>query len=499
MSLEFSRRSFIGGISALFASGTAKTYAAAVGAGRPNISFGVVSDIHITPKTHIEALCRRTGRAVPKVGKRFVELDIFEKSLRYFDRQGCDAVMVAGDMADDGLTGQLQVVADCWYGVFPDGRSKRDGRPVEKLFCCGNHDKDGVWYGLRTIFPYPPNELPEDEWLSKNIEEKWERILHEKYAPIYMKEVKGYKFIGAHWNNFDGIPAVVDYMKKHGDEVRGKKPFFFFEHQQPANTCFGTWAFNPDPYSTEALKSFPNAIVFSGHSHKSLLLPYNFWQGAFTSIGAATLCTLCGEYGRENGSVKYQNERIVMKRIQSGYHDHAHGMFVRVYDSFMEISRRDFATDEDLGETIVIPLPATEKSPFFYANQKAAGRAPGAFPAGAKVSVTGQKETDGERVRVKVPVARNVAGMPPVAEYEVEAIHREADVERTLFTRYVYSPRCYSDPSKDVGDVEAVFLGSLFPSTGSTRLKVRAREAFGHFNKPIVSDVLKFEGKERKG
>ena len=494
MGLEFTRRSFLGGLTALFASGTAKTYAAAVGAGRPNLSFGVVSDIHITPHAHIAALCKRTGRPVPKVGrKRFVELDIFEKSLKYFDEQGCDAVMVSGDIADDGLTGQLQAAADCWYGVFPDGKSTRDGRSVEKLFCCGNHDMGGVWYsGLRSLFQKPDKELPKDEWLSKNIAEHWERILHEKYAPIYMKEVRGYKFIGAHWRDWDGIPGVVDFMKKHGDEVRGVKPFFFFEHQQPANTCFNTWAFNPDPYSTEALKHFPNAVAFSGHSHKSLLLPYNFWQGSFTSIGAATLCTLCGEYGRENGSVKFQNERLAMKRISSQYHDHAHGMFVRVYDDFIEISRRDFATDEDLGETIVIPLPATEKSPFFYANQKAAGRAPGPFPDGAKVSATWRKGNDGELVSVKFPAARNIAGIPAAADYEIEAVHREADVERTLFTRYVYSPRCYSDPSKDAGDVEAVFLGSLFPPTGRTHFRVRAREAFGHFNEPILSDERNF-------
>ncbi len=491
MGIEFTRRSFLGGISALFATGVAKTYAEEVGAGRPGISFGVVSDIHITPREPFAALCKRMGKPFPVNNKRFLELDIFEKCLRYFDEQGCDAVMVAGDMADDGLTCQLQAVADCWYGIFPGDRSRRDGRHVEKLFIGGNHDFGGVHYGLPSVFPDIRKVLPEDEWLSKHMAEHWERIFHEKYAPIYMKEVKGYRFIGAHWDDWGGIPGVVDFMKRHGGEVRGSKPFFFFEHQQPANTCFGTWAFNPDPYSTEALKEFPNAVAFSGHSHKSLLLPYNFWQGSFTSIGTATLCTLCGECGRENGSSKFQNERLAMKRINSQYHDHAHGMFVRVYDAFMEISRRDFATDEDLGETIVIPLPATEKSPFFYANQKAAGRAPGPFPAGAKVSATRRMEKDGERVRVRFPVARNVAGMPPVAEYEVEAVHREADVERTLFTRYVYSPRCYSDPSRDAGDVEAVFLGSLFPPTGRTFFKVRAREAFGHFNEPIFSGPMK--------
>lgn len=487
MSIKFTRRGFLGGISALFASGAAKTYAEAVGAGKPNISFGVVSDIHITPRAHLEALCKRTGRVLPPNRKRVLETDIFEKCLKYFDECGCDAVMVAGDMADDGLTGQLQAVADCWYGVFPGDRSKRDGRHVEKLFIGGNHDFGGVYYaGTRALFPNE-KELPEDEWLSKHMAEHWERIFHEKYAPIYMKDVKGYKFIGAHWKDWDGIPGVVDFMKKHADEVRGSRPFFFFEHQQPANTCFSTWAFNPDPFSTEALKDFPNAVAFSGHSHKSLLLPYNFWQGSFTSIGTATLCTLCGEYGRDNGSCKFQNERISMKRVPSQYHDHAHGMFVRVYDGFMEISRRDFATDEDLGETIVIPLPATEKSPFFYANQKAASRAPDSFPEGAVVKAWMTAEKAGDRMHVKFPTVPYVAGRTPVAEYEVEAVHCEMDVVRTLFTRYVYSPKCYSNPSKDVKEIEAFFPGKLFPGSGRVVFKIRARDSFGHFNAPISS------------
>lgn len=490
MDIEFSRRTFLGGLTALFATGAAKSYAAAIGAGKPNLSFGVVSDIHITPRASIEDICRRTGRPFPGPSKRILETDVFERALRYFDGQGCDAVMVAGDMADDGYTGQLQAVADCWYGVFPGDRSKLDGRPVVKLFIGGNHDVEGPYFGGSTqIFPNW-NDVPDEDWLWNHIERHWERIFHEKFEPIYMKEVKGYKFIGAHWASWEGVPGIVDYMRKHGDEVRGRRPFFFFEHQQPAHSCLGEWVFNPDPFSGEALKRFPNAVAFSGHTHKSLLLPHNYWQGSFTSIGTSTLCTIVGEGGRENGGRKFENERVAMEPLYSSHRDHAHGMFVRVYDDFMEILRHDFATDEDLGETVVIPLPATEKSPFFYANQKADSRAPAPFPKNAAVRAYRGTGTERGRVYVKFPSVPGGPGRSIAADYEIEAVCREVDVERTLFTRYVYSPRHLGEPSKDVGEVVAFFPDDLFNVSGEVFFRVRAREALGKMNEPIVSSVL---------
>lgn len=165
MAVEFSRRSFLGGLSFLFAEGVVRTYAEAVGAGRPRVSFGVLSDIHINPRAACDAVRARMGLGPIATGRhRYVETDIFEKALRWFDERGCDGVMIAGDMADDGLRSQFQAVADCWYVVFPNDASTRDGRPVEKLFIGGNHDFLGVHYsGGASIHEHGAYRIPDDE------------------------------------------------------------------------------------------------------------------------------------------------------------------------------------------------------------------------------------------------------------------------------------------------------------------------------------------------
>ena len=491
MSVEFSRRSFLGGLSFLFAHGVTRTYAESVGVGKPNVSFGVLSDIHVTPKAACDAVRAKMGLGPVAAGRhRYLETDVLEKAFRWFDDRRCDAVMIAGDMADDGLTSQLRAVADCWYKVFPKNASTKDGRSVEKLFIGGNHDFSGVWYdGGAAIHENWKYQIPDDEWLAKDMAKHWKDVFGEDYAPVYMKTVKGYRFIGAHWNEWEGIPNVVPFVKAHETELRGKKPFFFFEHQQPANSCLGAWAFNPDPYSTEALKSFPNAIAFSGHSHKPLSLPYNYWQGEFTSIGTATLCTLCGEYGRENGPQRsrYDNSRVAMSAVRSNYHDHAQGQFVRVYDDFIEIERHDFAIDRPVGGTLVIPLPATKKSAFFYDNQVAASKTPAPFPDGAQITVDSGRDVFGSYIRLKFPTTRVVEDRASTADYRIEAVYEEADVVRTLFVRYVYSPGVFGPRELDTGEVTARFLRDLFPAEGKVRFVVSAREDFGKTNSPIVS------------
>ena len=82
--------------------------------GNPNLVIGIVSDIHL----------RGSETA-----------DTFIHTLEYFRSQKVDGVIIAGDMADQGLEPQLQVVADAWYKVFPDNKGL-DGKYTEKLFIC---------------------------------------------------------------------------------------------------------------------------------------------------------------------------------------------------------------------------------------------------------------------------------------------------------------------------------------------------------------------------
>ena len=79
MTGKLTRRGFIGGGAALLSTFAARSYAAAVGAGKPNLKFGVLSDIHVSPVAYM----LKYLKGDPKQ-HRPRETDLFEKALEYF-------------------------------------------------------------------------------------------------------------------------------------------------------------------------------------------------------------------------------------------------------------------------------------------------------------------------------------------------------------------------------------------------------------------------------
>ena len=481
MKIEFTRRGFIGSAAALLASASAESYAQTGGEGRARLTFGLLSDIHVRPGREME-------RLMP--GKKAIdtiETDLFEKALTYYDERGADAVVIAGDLADWGLIGQMQAVLDVWEKIFPGGRSRRDGRKVERLIVFGNHDFED-WRSKPCKAWFNGALPPEEEIFFRDREAHYARLFGEAYEPIWRKEVKGYTFIGAHWGRWKGIDAVEPYFAEVGDSLKGDRPFFYIQHAQPRNTCLGDWCWGADSgQATRALSPYPNAVALSGHSHKSLRNERNVWQGAFTSIGTATLSRLGVDAGRENAGHFVANHRAVMRGMRGyvageGIHA-AHGQLVSVYGDFLEIERREFVRGEPVGANWVVPLPAGREAPFCYASRQRAERAPAPFPDGAKVAVT----RTADRVRLTFPAARVVDGAAPVEDYEIEARYTEGGVSRTLFTRYVYGPEAFRRPSGRREDVTAAFDAALFPPGGDVTFFVRAHAAFGHFNTAIAS------------
>ena len=147
--------------------------------------MGVLSDIHIR--------CDK-----PEQG------EMFRKALEYFRDRGVDAVLLAGDIADTGRVAELEICANVWYSVFPDGKAP-DGRPVEHLFVFGNHCVDG-WQNPRYRSPTTDEQarLADAIGYADVRQKTWRRLFHEDFQPIWMKTVKGYPVIGAHWEKSDG-------------------------------------------------------------------------------------------------------------------------------------------------------------------------------------------------------------------------------------------------------------------------------------------------------
>ena len=404
-----SRRWFIGGAAAFGAfGGTRFAKAKAMPSGEPRLRFGVVSDIHIKCSLGADAADEEKFSGT------------FRHTLECFRDRGVDAVVIAGDLADNGIILQLEHVAATWRQVFPNDKAP-DGRRVERLFVYGNHDMGGLPFGRGRLRGMSDEEIGKRIILSdpKGV---WERVFDEPYVPIWTKEVRGYRFVGAQWlvkgcrgrdERFND--GIADFYAANSGKFDPSLPFFHVQHPHPKDTCYGPWAWGCDAgLATKALSAFPNAIALSGHSHYSLTDERSVWQGAFTSVGTASLLYLSDTYD-ENSPEGFDNtsacgsdaQRIdAAKMTPRMYHTGRQGMVWSVYDDCIVVERTDYMHDQRLGDDWVMPLPATEPRPFAFAARAKKFRPP-RFPDGARLGV--------ERV-----IAKNRGGK------DIPAVEREA-------------------------------------------------------------------------
>ena len=411
------RREFVSGIGAFGGLGLFGAVPGSCLDGTPNLRFGVLSDLHIRC---VKGDCGYDGGP-----------EAFEHALEYFRDRDVDAVMIAGDMSDLGLGDELMLVGRTWDKVFPNDRAA-NGKKVEKLFITGNHES-GIfqWNGclarLRKMFPDEAEFRR--QLLRYDYATWWEKAFHEPYAPFYHKQVKGYDFLCANWD--DGRPVTrpleeyvgkgganpetfgVDLRKwldEHGSALDPKKPFFYQQHSHLWKTTYGDWGWGHDRgIATEVLSAWPNAVSFSGNSHYSLTDERSIWQGAFTALGTATL--------RYSGTPYDSRDFASFENTVSRYRHRAkcdpvktmppydpmkcrQGMVVNVYDDRMVVERRDFCGDQPLGDDWVLPLPIENSAkPYGFAVRKEKARRP-SFVADAKLAVRRCKARNCKREEV---------------------------------------------------------------------------------------------------
>ena len=424
--------------------------------GNPNIVIGILSDIHITGDSSV---------------------DTFVHTLEYFRTQRVDGVIIAGDMADNGLLAQLHRVADAWFRVFPDNKGL-DGKYTEKLFIYGNHDVQAS---------------SSEDAIIKDVAASWKACFLEDYAPIWMKQVNGYYFIGAHWHN-NNIPGLSEFISGHADELGTEKPFFYIQHPHPLNTCNGPWAWGRDDGNvTKILNRYPNAVAFSGHSHSPLNDDRNFWQDKFTSIGTSSLSYLYPMPGREN---TYQDDWGGQPPTQMANIGGAgrQGMIMRVYDGAIAFERREFVDDQPVADPWVMPWPISLSEPLTFENRKKTAPVP-QFPAGTKLTVTqatgkDRYGTEQQQVTVHFPNLFKKDTGVRAFDYEVQVEHEWLDVRFISVTKRVMSPRCFMGEGQDAKEAFCVFGLSELPTLFRYRFVVRPCECFGKKGEPVYSDWI---------
>ena len=449
--MNVSRRWFIGGLAGALGTRPGRVFADMTGTfaqGRPELVFGVLSDVHI---------CLQKGG---KAFKKQYDVDTLIRAFAWFRDQGADAVVIAGDMAHSGLAGELKGVADAWFKVFPDDKAP-DGCSVTRMFVFGNHDWSSPW---RSKDVFPDEDERRSQLLFADPKKWWGECFHEDWTLFVRKEVKGYSFIGAHWCN-GGCTGRNEVFTKGmkayyaGQTFDPARPFFHIQHPQPKGTAHGdrVWG-QDDGESTAILSAFPNAVAFSGHSHTSLLDEKAIWQGAFTSVGTATLRdvnpNLPGLFSPEGGFENYKSPKDpqfaatyealkVMRHLD--IFNCRQGQLVRVFTDRMVFSRREFVTGMSLGPDLVMPLPATQAKPFAFAPRLARAQAP-AFPDGAKLRIKRgvgrtRKAKKGELVDVwdvSFPPANAREGVLPTS-YEIRT--KDAEGKNVVFGLLAFGTR----------------------------------------------------------
>ena len=462
---------------------------------RPNLKIGVLSDIHLHPLS-------------VSPSKR----DIFEKALLYCRDQGVDGVLIPGDLITDGETEAMELVAETWFKVFPGDRGA-DGRPVARLFLLGNHDCAGKYMRMAELKGRLADPKVKAEWFCLDRARHWERLFHEKYEPIFYKEVKGYRFILRNWiaPHLGDKDTLLEFIAAHGAELRGDKPFFFAQHPHPKGTCCQSWTDNggkpwidcsDDGRSTEILSRFPNCIALSGHSHTTLTDEHTIWQGAFTSVG----CSCLGGYafmfpGRENGQAHDDFKQITprpMTMPKLAFTASKQGMMMEVYDDRIVFHRREFNTGLSLGADWVVPLPSPGTRPYAFApRREAAAVHPPQFLPGAKVKVEEKRLPDraGEKKDMAVvtfPSIPSRDGAMRAFDFAVRAETRIGDCTRTLVEKRVYSPGMLRPEALDKDDASCTFAKEELALNRDVRFIVTPLDCWGNCGKPISSDWRRF-------
>ena len=500
--MNLSRRSFIGGAAAagVAAGCPVLRLAAAYAPSRaPKMSFGVVSDIHV--------------RIAPDGNgmRESHDCRAFIHALEWFRDQKVDAVMVAGDLADTGLVKELEAVAAAWWKVFP-GNKAPDGRRVERIFITGNHDWDAYTYDGEVFVKklYPDEAELGRNLLCRDLKGCWERIMQEPYVPIYRKDVKGYSFVGAHWQDVPCHPKcetafrhVPKWFEENGAKLDPSRPFFYCQHAHLQNTVYGPWAWGHDSgETTAALMAFPNAVAFSGHSHYSLTDDRSIWQGGFTSLGTASLraCALPGgELQPESGYENAWGGQNAFKAMDPLPETSRQGMLVRVFDDCIAFTRRDFSIDRMLGGDWVMPLPAAKSKVFAFETRRAKERPP-AFAAGATLAVAkvearnrgGKAKVNGVKkvvpqetkaaVRIGFPEADAMRATRPFL-YEAKFTTQSGTAAvKQMFATGVFKPDDGFWTGK--GETMTVCLDQLPPAP--FKIEVTAVSALGNRSRPLV-------------
>ena len=313
------------------------------------LSFAALSDVHC-----------QNGYAMP-TNKFYSALNqLKDYAVKSGDKDGIDAVMIAGDLTQSGQVSEAKAVKDTYQRVFNE-------KEVPLLFTTGNHEE---LYGGKLLM---------SDFLNIYGKSFFEKDLTE-YATDFQNgsrlcKVGDYYFVfinpdsNGKYYKVNGVAAPyaaatkewLDNTLKMLTEKDPGKSVFLFTHPMIYNTVYGSDLYTGDNlmwYTTDLtsiLSKYPQVVTFSGHLHFPLNDPRSIMQTDFTSLGCGSVRYMA----IEDGNYIDMSGKTVMKDCN----EFSQGLLVQVdANGNIRFTRMDFYNKTTIGETWEISAPKADKS-----------------------------------------------------------------------------------------------------------------------------------------
>ena len=397
----------------------------------PVFRFIASSDSHV--ETYLDIESHRIQKML-RLGYAVADADPAYNAL--------DAVLVAGDLTDDGRKDQFNAFA---------AALRSELRPETRFLGVTAASHDGNTMRRREV--------------------------HDYYNAVtgntadFHTVIGGFHFIGLSASDNDdehydeGQAAWLRAQLEEAVAEDPLKPVFVMHHEHVRNTVYGSSDFEGwgVPYFTEVLNDFPQVVDFSGHSHYPLNDPRSVWQGAFTAVGT--------------GAIYYAEFTVDDVRTihPDGYRQVSTCWIVEI-DAENRIRMRglDILNQEFLCE-YVLENPADPANRDYTPEKRAAASLAPRFSSDAAVKtlrIAGNCDCT-------VPAAQSADGMPVVL-YRAAAYNADGSVAASAFT----IPKYYVAGNENNITVRLTGLAK-----GTYEIRVVAETAYGVDSEPLTASL----------
>lgn len=353
-----------------------------------DVSFGVVSDTHVT-------------------ATKATEQARLKKAFEFYSNAKVDRMVVAGDLTDGGSQSEY----DAWKSI------KDSSLKIPLIASMGNHEGNSA-----------------DRFIAAT-----------GNKPNENKVVNGYHFItvspgsgtlntetgkgSAHGGG--NYTYTLNWLKEQLDAAVAEdpdKPVFVFFHHPIRNTFYVSNEWYGSGLD-EIFKKYPQAVTFSGHIHSPNNMPTSIWQdGGYTAVNTVTLSYMEMETGMIYGTVPPNASQI------------AQGLVVEAEGSRVTIKNYDFLADQWIPQTWTFDIADRENFPYTDEREKSA-EAP-YFEEGAKVTVSDVKDDSAVVSFPQAKVSENNVG-DIVHSYRYDFVDtKTGKVEKSFKTwsEYYFNP-----------------------------------------------------------